>query len=342
MRRNHYFAKLSLLLMITAITSCGEKTRWSISEPVLILQPKKNQAHISAIKKNSVKTSVNTKLPYAFYFSQFKHFVNLSEGPSNHLDLQLNSQLHFQEKDLGLELKVISICAPVKKLSEPLTYITHITKIKIKNILSFINFIPKKALQITSSPLLPDFLKCDFKFTAYSSDKDQHQFKLSRKIKTTLDTNVLQGNLHLALFYSEYKEKMKEIELKSSTNPLSIKEQELSGIYIKPPSSPNNLKLECQNSKLNSVIKISDWKKKKKHLFLSEFNSTENIRRVDIPKKTFCRVLEYDQFYNIIKLSRLFSIELNNITYTPKQKRESNYGPCDVNSPRYRPESCHL
>lgn len=345
MKKNNFITLLSLLLVSTFLTSCGNKAIWSISEPVLILKPKADQPHISEVKNTKIHTSVKSTIPNSLSFSQFKYFLGFSKEKYN-LDLNLESQLHFKKQDVGLNLKVTSLCALIKNQANQLTHITHVTKIKIKKILSFVSFLPKEALNITQTSLLPKTLKCNFTFTASNKNNDQHTFRLNQKMTNIKNTNLASSHLHLDFFQAEYREKLKEKKLivinkKPRSQFLQFTEKNLDEVYIKSLNSSDTLRLRCQNTDLNSVVNLHTLKQQKKDLFLSEFNSTKNLIRHDISKNTSCRVIQYDQFNNILKLSTLFTIHLDNITYTPAQlKPYLPTDPCDPAHPRYNYQHC--
>ncbi|MBE8222218.1 MAG: hypothetical protein HAW60_05775 [Bdellovibrionales bacterium] len=321
----------SLLIVVSFLTSCGDKQTWSIAEPILIINPKVKQPHINKIKNAKTQTSKKNTIPHILSFSQFKYFLDFSDKKFSNLYLNLKSQLHFQTKDVGLNLKVTSLCAFVK--TNQLTHITHITEIKVKNKLSFINFLPEEVLNITQKSLIKKDLQCNFKFTVINKDGDNHTFRLNQKMVNIINTDISLSDVSLNLFKAEYRKTLKEKKLSSnkylSSKFLQFKEKNLDEIYINSLNMSETLAIQCQNNELNNELSYSANlnNKNKQHVFLSDIINTKDLKRHDVSKNTNCRVIKYDKYNNIVKISPMFLISLDNITYTKNRTYESD--PCD-------------
>lgn len=326
MKKYHLIVLSSLLFINLALTSCGNKAVWSIAEPILILKPKADQKHISKTKNANFYTSIKTSKNEALSFSQFKYFLNYKTNKFENLNLNLGSQLHFQEQDLDATLKVKTICSLATRHSLQTTNIEHLTQMKIQKKLSFISFLPREILNITSEQLIQNTLYCSFSFTAISKAGDTHSFTLNKTMAEMAnpDGNVHTADFNFSLFSLDYRAVSKEIKLKKTKNAIYIKEKNLDKYYVKDFNTATVIALDCKNPELNQEIKFSSMDSKEKQIFLSDFNDIANIHRRDILKNTSCRVIQYDQFNNIIKLSTVFTIQLENITQSPKPKKKFN------------------
>lgn len=296
---------LSLIVINYFLISCSEKKIWKLAEPSLVIDPIFKGNHKKTNKNTNQHTSVKNKVPYSIGVSQFKNFLNLH--------LNLNSQLHFQNKDIGLILKVTNSCA-IKEFNNPkLIYITHIAKIKIKKKLSFVSFFPKEILNIYTTSL-----KCHLAFLVKTRLGDRHSFKLSQKmieIKTLSKNADINNNaITLKIFKSKYKKNAKETQILA--NPY-IREANLDQFYIKVINKSESLQLQCNNKELNTIINLKTFNHK--HFFLSEFIEDKTINRHDINANVPCKIIKRDSLNNIIQTYE-FIISLSNITQTIKPR----------------------
>lgn len=310
-----YFT-FSLLLISYLLSSCGEKKIWKMGEPSLVINPTFKGLHKKINKNTKQHTSIKNKVPYDIGVSQFKNFLDLH--------LNLNSQLHFQNKDIGLILKVTSVCAVQKSYEKKLIYITHVSKIKIKKKLSFISFFPEEVID-----LLGNEVACHLSFLVKNNMGDRHNFKLSHKMikiqRFSKNIDVENNAINLKIFKSEYKKNAKEQQIRLETKKkktiyfFGFQEKNLDKFYIKVLDKTESLSLSCANKELNTTVKLKTFNHK--HFFISEFIENKKINRHDISASTLCNIIKRDHLNNIIESSSLFTISLSNITKTPPPRQ---------------------
>lgn len=314
MKKYNIIIALSLLLISSLTTSCSDKEPWGISEPIIAINPtfeKLTNTDLAKVTNHDFKT----------YKTKYNNKIVISK--LRKAKLNLHSEMHFQPQDFGLILRVNSSCLYAKTTNNQETFKTKdiledSIDIKIQKNIPFLSLVPVSLLDFHNKAMLGKKIICDFDFKAENNKGDIHTFKLKKatfasQTHTKQSISNLTSNIKIFL-KSELTNENSQYKSQLNQENKIFNEHDLAYLYFEDVYKTKIVELYCKNKELNHSINISDNNLKK--LRLSYFD-IQNKNHHDVKKTSLCRIIQYDEFSNIKKLSPLFTIDLESITSTP-------------------------